>query len=98
MGKVATPIILEETNPLLFRIYFLNLYEKEVKEMIRNKIIQYFLNKSQKCFERHDWEGWKRYFMLAWRFTDRKTQDIVRPAILEQFEEAIQTIESMQEA
>jgi len=69
--------------------------------MIRNKIIQYFLNKSQKCFERHDWKGWRRYLMIAWRFTDRETQDIVRPAILEhleQLEETLQTIESMQEA
>lgn len=39
--------------------------------------------------------------MIAWRFTDRETQDIVRPAILEhleQLEETLQTIESMQEA
>lgn len=66
--------------------------------MFRNKIMEYFLNKSLKCLEKRDWKGWRRYFTLAWKITDKETQEALRPVIVQWLDDQAEQLQSMLKA
>lgn len=51
--------------------------------MFREKITNYFIDKSLECWEKDNWKGWRRYLKMALYVADEETKMAIVPVLLQ---------------